>query len=103
MTCKCVYATAENTPSVRTGHEMGGYLKEECDECKGMGKISTADQIRARIESGKLHHDDIKHEGRLTDDEIAAIPVDKVYEWVRTGMWKKKDFNRWLKVMCVIE
>ena len=34
MTCKCVYATAANTPSVRSGHEMGGYLKEECDECR---------------------------------------------------------------------
>lgn len=34
MTCTCVYATADNTPAVRSGHEMGGYLKEECEECK---------------------------------------------------------------------
>lgn len=32
--CTCVYATAANTPSVRDGVEMGGYLKEECAACK---------------------------------------------------------------------
>lgn len=64
---------------------------------------TTAAQIQARIESGKLHHDDIKHAGRLTDDQIAAIPVDQVYAWVRNGMWKPKDFKKWLKVLCVIE
>jgi hypothetical protein len=39
----------------------------------------------------------------LTDDEIANIPIEKVYEWVRTGQWKQKDFKCWLKVMRVIE
>lgn len=33
MTCRCVYATAENTPSVASGHEMGGYLKYLCEQC----------------------------------------------------------------------
>lgn len=65
--------------------------------------MNTADQIKARIESGKIHHDDIKHPGRLTEDQIAAIPVENVYAWVRTGQWKQKDFKRWLKVLCVIE
>ncbi len=32
--CECVYATAENTPAVRSGHEMGGYLKAECETCR---------------------------------------------------------------------
>lgn len=32
--CSCVYATSENTESVRKGFEMGGYLKVECDYCK---------------------------------------------------------------------
>lgn len=32
--CHCVYATAKNTPSVRSGHELGGYVKEECEYCK---------------------------------------------------------------------
>lgn len=33
MACTCVYATAENSESVRKGYEMGGYLKQQCDEC----------------------------------------------------------------------
>lgn len=53
-------------------------------------------QIRARIESGKIHAEDIKHSGRLTEQEIAAIPVERVYAWVRTGEWKQKDFKKWL-------
>lgn len=47
--------------------------------------------------------EDIKHAGRLTEDQIAAIPIEKIYEWVRTGQWKQKDFKRWLTVMRVIE
>jgi len=31
--CTCVYATAENTASVRKGYEMGGYVKETCAYC----------------------------------------------------------------------
>lgn len=58
------------------------------------------DLIRARIESKGIRAEDIKHKNRLTDDEIAAIPVQHVYEWVRTGQWKHKDFKRWLKVLC---
>lgn len=34
MACSCIYATAKNSLSVRSGHEMGGYLMEECAECK---------------------------------------------------------------------
>ena len=59
-------------------------------------------KIRARIESGKIHAEDIKHAGRLTDEEIARLPVEKVYAWVRGGEWKQKDFKKWLKALCVI-
>lgn len=45
MTCKCVYATADNTPAVRDGYEMGGYLKEECDECKSK-EAETSEAVR---------------------------------------------------------
>lgn len=31
--CTCVYATSKNTPSVRNGFEVGGYLKEKCAAC----------------------------------------------------------------------
>lgn len=58
--------------------------------------------IRSRIESGRIFAEDIKHQNRLTEDEIANIDVKLVYEWVRTGQWKAKDFQYWLRVMRVI-
>ena len=39
----------------------------------------------------------------LTADEIASLDTQKVYSWVRQGAWKTKHFNKWLKVMRVIE
>ena len=59
------------------------------------------EQIRMRIARKGIYPEDIKHAGRLTDDEIAYLAVDKVYSWVRQGAWKPKDFNKWLKVMRV--
>ena len=59
--------------------------------------------IRVRIAKKGIYAEDIKHVGRLSEDEIAYLPVDKVYAWVRQGAWKTKDFNKWLKVMRVIE
>jgi len=61
------------------------------------------EQIRCRIANKGIYAEDIKHKGRLSDDEIACLDVGKVYSWVRNGLWKTKDFNRWLKVMRVIE
>ncbi len=51
----------------------------------------------------RVKADDIKHPNVLTDDMIADIPVEKVFEWVKTGQWKQKDFRRWLRVLRVIE
>jgi hypothetical protein len=45
----------------------------------------------------------IKTKGLLTNDQIADIPVEKVFEWVRTGQWKQADFKTWLRVIRVIE
>lgn len=59
--------------------------------------------IRVRIAKKGIYAEDIKHVGRFTEDEIAYLPVDKVYSWVRQGAWKTKDFNKWLKVMRVID
>lgn len=28
--CGCIYADAKNSPDVRSGHELGGYLKSRC-------------------------------------------------------------------------
>jgi len=65
--------------------------------------------MNANIEAQKLRAvykvkaTDIKHLDLLTDDQIAAIPLDKVYEWVRTGQWRQKNFLRWLAVLRVTE
>lgn len=61
------------------------------------------EQVRVRIAKKGIYAEDIRHEGRLTEDEIATLEVDKVYSWVRQGAWKPRDFNKWLKVMRVIE
>ena len=61
-----------------------------------------SDQIRTRIDSGKIYADDIKHKDRLTQDEIANIPVENIFMWVKTGQWKQKDFKKWCQVMCII-
>ena len=47
--------------------------------------------------------EDIRHAGRLTDDQIADIPIERVYEWIKTGHWKKRNFETWLRVIRVIE
>lgn len=59
-------------------------------------------KIRARVESGKFFPDDIKHSGRLTDDEIARMPTDLIYVLITAGLWKKNDFEKWLKVMYIL-
>lgn len=68
-----------------------------------MSTLSNAEQIRVRISRKGVYAEDIKHVGRLSDNEIADIQIEKVYAWVRQGAWKTKDFNKWLKVIRVIE
>jgi hypothetical protein len=65
--------------------------------------MSGMEAIRVRIAKKGIHHSDIRHTGLLTDDEIAYLDIEKVYLWVRQGHWKQKDFQKWLKVMRVIE
>lgn len=67
-----------------------------------MSKLSNEEQIRVRINTKGIYAEDIYHEGRLSEDEIANLPIEKVYSWVRQGAWKTKHFNKWLKVMRVI-
>lgn len=56
-----------------------------------------------RIEKQIFKADDIKHSHVLTDNQICDIPIEKVYEWTKTGKWKQKDFKKWLKALRVIE
>lgn len=36
--CSCVYATARNTPAVKAGYEMGGYVKNVCAYCQSQAQ-----------------------------------------------------------------
>jgi len=60
-----------------------------------------SEHVQGAIIHIKASH--IKHKGLITDDQIASIPVEKVYEWIKTGQWKQNDFKTWLRVMRVIE
>ena len=61
------------------------------------------DNLPARPKRHKA--DDIKHGGALalSDAEIQDIPPDLIFQWVRAGKWKLKDWNKWLKAIRVIE
>lgn len=59
--------------------------------------------MRSRIARKGIQASDIKRPELLTEQQIQFIDFDKVYMWVRTGDWKQKDFNRWLKALKVME
>lgn len=58
--------------------------------------------IQSRISRKGIQASDIKRKELLSLEQIQDIPIDRVYMWVRTGDWKQKDFNRWLKALRVI-
>ena len=61
------------------------------------------EQVRVRISKKGIYAEDMYHEGRLSEDEIASLDIEKIYSWVRQGAWKQKHFKKWLKTMRVIE
>jgi flagellar basal body L-ring protein FlgH len=61
------------------------------------------EKAQVRISTKGIRADDIKHENLLSDEQIADIDIERVYEWVRIGAWKQKDFKKWLRVIRVIE
>lgn len=32
----------------------------------------------------------------ITDEQLLSIPPRQVYEWVKTGVWDLKQFQRWV-------
>lgn len=52
--------------------------------------------IHARISRGRILRDDIKYSDRLTPAQIATIPCEKVYQYLREKSWNYKDFMKWL-------
>ena len=59
------------------------------------------EQIRARIATKGICAGDIKHAGRLTNDEIAGLDIVQVFTWIRQCAWSFNDFKKWLKVVKV--
>jgi len=39
----------------------------------------------------------------IIDEEIRNLDLNLVWTWIKNGNWNKKDFERWLEVMRVIE
>jgi hypothetical protein len=60
------------------------------------------EEMRSRIANKGIQGNDIKIAGLLTDDEIADLPIENVHTWIMQGIWKQKDFKKWLKVLRVI-
>lgn len=61
------------------------------------------EETQVRISKKGVRAEDIKHPDLLTTEQIMDIPIVNVYMWVRTGAWKKKDFEKWLRAIRVIE
>ena len=59
--------------------------------------------MQARVSRGNMKPTDIKHKDVLSRQQIQDIPLPKVYQWVRTGEWKPKDFMKWAKAVRLIE
>jgi hypothetical protein len=65
--------------------------------------MTNFEQMQLRIARKGIQAADIKHAKLLTQHQIQMLDFDKVYMWVRTGDWKQKDFNKWLKALRVME
>lgn len=65
--------------------------------------ITAAEQVQERIKTKGIKAVDIKHHGRLSDEQIKSIPLSLVYMWIRTGEWNAKDFRTWLSVKEIYE
>ncbi len=59
------------------------------------GNLPTPRQLK--LKATMIYHSD------TPDSAIADIPLEKVYEWVRAGLWRQKHFLRWAKVVRLTE
>jgi hypothetical protein len=81
--CKCVYATAENTASVRSGFEAGGYLKEECEACQGEEVHPTCKHCGSQdihgydtiVATAVISHFNLKEDGTLEPEWEGSTDV----------------------------
>ena len=59
--------------------------------------------VRKNFPKVKKHIPTLIMDKNTPDDYIANYPIEVVYMAVREGKWKQKDFQRWLKVLRVIQ
>lgn len=50
----------------------------------------------------KHHQHDIR-KSNVPDSQIADTPLHLVYQWMRTGAWRPKDFQRWCQILRITE
>jgi hypothetical protein len=87
VACHCIYATAQNTASVRSGHEMGGYLKRECNPCR-MARITAEREKDRAIPRPALTPEQINSlASYVFNNALSYAPmesdfVEAVQEWV---------------------
>ena len=51
----------------------------------------------------KPNHLITRQQGSIIERMIADLPIDKIWEWIKTGKWNRKDYLRWFTVIRVIE
>lgn len=59
--------------------------------------------VRKNFPKVKKHVPALIMDKNTPDEYIADYPFEVVYKAVREGKWKQKDFQRWLKVLRVVE
>lgn len=66
-------------------------------------KPTRNEQMQDRICSKGIRYTDLKVKGLLTQDQIASIPEQTIYEWVSSKLIRFKDFQRWLNAVAPYE
>jgi hypothetical protein len=54
--------------------------------------------VLTRIKNKGIRASDIKFNDRLTPEDIFTIPRQTVFNWVKTGEWSQRDFNKWYHI-----
>lgn len=75
--CGCVIATEINTPSVKRGFEVGGYIKEFCDQHKP--KSVEVKHGLDRVYDAEMRKDDIYKLSEKIWDAMSEVDYDPMH------------------------
>lgn len=64
---------------------------------------SRYEAMHQRIENDGFRFGDVLTPGLLTKDQIASIPAESVFQWIKEGKWKMKHFQKWLDSFTELE